>query len=296
MTLPRQFLPNTTYFITRRTTQREFWLKPTALTKQIFLYCIAVAAQKTGVKIHCATVLSNHYHAIVSDPHMKIAEFYGWVHEYVAKAINCSRGRWENMWSTEKTSAIPLVTPEDVLDKTAYVLCNPVSAHLIARAKNWKGVWLYRQSHCQTVSRPKVYFSNDGTMPEKVQLEICRPESHQNMTRDAYEKMVAEEVERREQDIALEMQKSGMSFMGMDAVLLQSYSDKPRSTEQKRVMNPRFAGIDKEVRKNVIKRYKQFLAYYREALSEWKNGNRDVVFPPGTYALRILSNVNVAPG
>ena len=109
---------------------------------------------------------------------MKVAEFYGWVHEYVAKAINCSRGRWENMWSTEKTSAIPLVTSEDVLDKTAYCLCNPVRAHLIAKAKNWKGVWLYRQSHSLTVSRPKVYFSDDGTMPEKVVLEISRPESH----------------------------------------------------------------------------------------------------------------------
>ena len=116
------------------------------------------------------------------------------------------------------------------------------------------------------------------------------------MSHDNYEKMIAEEVERREQDISLEMQESGKSFMGMDAVLLQSYSDKPRSIEKKRVMNPRFAAIDKEVRKNVIKRYKQFLAYYWEALGEWKNVNRDALFPPGTYALRILSNVNVAPG
>ncbi|MBN2530996.1 MAG: hypothetical protein JXR76_31710 [Deltaproteobacteria bacterium] len=38
------------YFITRRTIQRKFWLKPTKQTTQIFLYCIAMAAQKTGVR------------------------------------------------------------------------------------------------------------------------------------------------------------------------------------------------------------------------------------------------------
>ena len=296
MTLPRQFLPNTTYFITRRTTQREFWLKPTRQSTQIFLYCLAVAAEKTGVQLHCATVMSNHWHAIVTDPQMKVAEFYGWVHEYVAKAVNCSLGRWENLWSTDKTSVIPLQSEEDILDKIAYTLCNPVSAYLIAKAQNWKGVWLYRQGHSRTIQRPEVYFRSNGDLPEVAELKIHQPPSHENMRAQAYEKRVAAEVAQREQIIACEMQEAGQSFMGMDAVLRQAHSDKPKIFEPRRKLNPKFSAIDKWLRIDVIKRYKRFVSDYIQARDAFKAGNRDVFFPFGTYALRIHLGVNVAPG
>jgi putative transposase len=295
MTKPRQFLPNSTYFITRRATQREFWLKPTPQTTQIFLYCIAMAAQKTGVRLNAACVMSNHWHAIVSDPHTRVAEFYAWVHKYVAKAVNCSRGRWENLWSSEKTGVIRLETPEDVLDKTVYTLCNPVSAKLIARAENWKGVWLYRQSHSQIVKRPEVYFKEEGTMPETVALTIHQATDFENMSIDAYEKQIAEKIASEESNIADEMIAANKKFMGIDAVLRQPHRDRPKSLEIRRGVNPRFAAKDKEVRIHSIKRYEQFVSQYCESLKAWRQGNREVIFPAGTYAMRIHASVNVAP-
>ena len=296
MTLPRQFLPNTTYFITRRTTQREFLLKPTKQTTQIFLYCLAIAAEKTGVRLHCVTVMSNHWHAILTDPHMKVSEFYGWVHKYTAKAINSSLGRRENLWSSEKTCAIPLESPEDVLDKTAYTLCNPVSAYLIAKGKKWTGVWLYRQNHSRKIQRPDVYFQSDGDMPEVAELKIYKPPSHENLSENSYEELVAAELALREQTIAREMQEVGKSFAGMDAVLRQAHIDKPKSFNPKRNLNPKFSAIDKWLRISAIARYKQFVADYRDAREKFKTGHREVFFPFGTYALRIHLGVNVAPG
>ncbi len=108
MTEPRRFLPKTTYFITRRCTQRLFLLKSTSLNSRIFLYCLAVAAQKTGVTIHAVCVISNRYYAIVSDPDTRIAEFYTWLHKDVSKAANASFERFENQWASEKTSFIAL--------------------------------------------------------------------------------------------------------------------------------------------------------------------------------------------
>ena len=134
MTLPRQFLKGKTYFVTRRCTHRKFFLKPTKRTTQIFLYCLAVAAKRTGVKIHTVIVMSNHYHVIFTDQETKAPEFYGWVHKYVAKAINASLGRWENMWSSEKPSVVTLPDESDVLDKIVYVLSNPVKARLVAKS------------------------------------------------------------------------------------------------------------------------------------------------------------------
>ena len=296
MTKPRQFLPDSTYFITRRTTRREFWLKPTKQTTRIFLYCIAMAAQKTGIKLHAACVMSTHWHAIVSDSDTHVAQFYAWVHKYVAKAVNCARGRKENLWSSEKVSVIPLESPEDVLDKTVYTLCNPVSAHLVARGENWSGVWLYRQSHSQIVKRPDVYFADEGTMPEEVVLTIHQPCSHANMSAAAYETLIAETIAHEENQIGETMKKTGQKFMGMDTVLQQSHGDRPGTQEVRRGMNPRFAAKDKALRISAIRRYKQFVSDYSKALKAWRNGNRGVEFPPGTYAMRIYAGVTVSPG
>jgi putative transposase len=296
MTKPRQFLPNSTYFITRRAIQREFWLKPTPQTTQIFLYCIAVAAQKTGIRLHTACVMTNHWHAVVSDSGTKVAEFYEWVHKYVAKAVNCARGREENMWASGKASVIRLEAPEDVLDKTVYTLCNPVSAGLIARAETWKGVWLYRQSHSQVVKRPTVYFKEDGTMPKTVTLTIHPAPIQENISIDVYEKRIAGQIAHEENKIADEMSATNKRFMGMSAVMRQSHGDRPKSLEIRRGMNPRFAAKDKELRIRIIERYEQFVFHYRQALKAWRAGNREVAFPPGTYAMRIHASVNVAPG
>ena len=47
---------------------------------------------------------------------------------------------------------------------------------------------------------------------------------------------------------------------------------------------------------DAIKRYKDFVARCFEALNEWKKGNRDIAFPPGTYAMRVQLGVKVSPG
>ena len=296
MTLPRQFLPNSTYFITRRATQREFWLKPTRQTTQIFLYCIAVAAQKTGIRVHAACVMSNHWHAIVSDSSTNVAQFYTWVHKYVAKAVNCAMGRGENLWAAGKVNVIALESSEDVLDKIVYTLCNPVSTHLIAKAEKWPGVWLYRRSHSCIVKRPDVYFQKDGTMPETAELIIHQAPGHENLPIHTYEKLIADEISKEEHNIANDMSTAKKTFMGMDAVLRQSHREKPQTIEPRRGMNPRFAARNKELRISAVERYKQFVANYWDALKEWKRGNREVVFPAGTYAMRLHARVNVASG
>jgi hypothetical protein len=61
MSLPRQILPGSTYLVTRRCTQRQFLLRPSKLTNQIILYCLALAVARTGILLHAFVALSNHY-------------------------------------------------------------------------------------------------------------------------------------------------------------------------------------------------------------------------------------------
>ena len=93
MSLPREILPNSTYLVTRRCTQRQFLLKPCTVINQIFLYCLALALARTGVVVHAFVVLSNHYHAVVTDPEGKLPEFLAYFHRLVATCVNATLGR-----------------------------------------------------------------------------------------------------------------------------------------------------------------------------------------------------------
>ena len=62
VTPPRRVLPGTSYLVTRRCSERRFFLRPSKLTNEILLYVLAVAAQRYGVLVHAFCVLSNHLH------------------------------------------------------------------------------------------------------------------------------------------------------------------------------------------------------------------------------------------
>ena len=64
MSAPRQVLQGTTYFVTRRTSQRMFLLRPSPTVNQTCLFLMAAAAQRHGVRIHAYCFLSNHCYGV----------------------------------------------------------------------------------------------------------------------------------------------------------------------------------------------------------------------------------------
>src|SRR5438477_220203 len=51
MSLPRLIVPGRIYMITRRCSERRFFLRPDPETNNAFVYCLALAAQTYGVKV-----------------------------------------------------------------------------------------------------------------------------------------------------------------------------------------------------------------------------------------------------
>jgi hypothetical protein len=54
---------------------------------------------------------------------------------------------------------------------------------------------------------------------------------------------------------------------------------------------PRFAAAAPEVRDALLARWKAFQQAYRDAWERWRKGSRRVVFPEGTYQLRVEHGV-----
>ena len=294
MSLPRHILAGTTYLVTRRCTQRQFLLRPSRVTNEIVLYCLAVAAERSGVRVHAVCVLSNHWHAVLTDPDARLPAFMAMVDKPVAKAVNASLGRWENLFSAEPYSAVRLVTADDVLAKIVYVLANPVAAGLVRRARKWPGILAGPDAIGRPLRapRPDVFFRKDGTMPRLASLALVRPPSFDNDR--AFARAVADALDAQELALIRQAAQGGRDFLGEKAVRRQRVTDTPASREPRRARNPRLAARDKWRRLEAIQRLRAFVRAYREALERWRAGLR-AVFPAGTYGLRVHAGVPCAP-
>ncbi len=298
MTAPRQIIPGSVYMVTRRCTQRQFLLRPSALVNQVFLYCLAYAAMGFGVEVVAFVVLSNHYHAIVVDTEGRLPEFMACLNRLVGKCINASLGRFESLWSSEPYSAVQLETEEDIWDKLLYVLANPTAAGLVPTLSQWPGAHSDPRGYGSApivVERPGVYFRDDGLMPEKVKLELAVPTAFGDLNPRQFGTRLAKSLEARQAEHVAEFEAKSRSFLGREPVLAQSPYDKPKGPADHMNLNPRVACRDKWRRIEALGRLKEFLEAYREAWVAFKEGVKDVVFPAGTYWMCRHAGCQTAP-
>lgn len=293
-TAPRRILPGSTYLVTRRCSERRFFLRPCEVTNAIFLYLLAVAARRYGILVHAWCVLSNHYHLVVTDPGARLPDFHRYLDGLVARAVNCSLGRWESFWDPDSYSAVRLETPEAILEKIVYTLANPVAAGLVAHGKEWPGLWSdpALTGTVIEVKRPEIFFRKKGSMPASATLKLTPPPA---FARDAgYVERVRARLGEAEATAAAELRKARRFFLGAKAVLKQKPFSRPAPGEPRRELNPRVACPAKWKRIEALQRLTEFGRAYRDALAAWRAGARDVVFPAGTWLMRVLHGVPCA--
>ncbi|MBK7077861.1 MAG: hypothetical protein IPH44_36915 [Myxococcales bacterium] len=294
VSVAREILPGRFYLLTRACTQRGFLLKPGRRMNQVFLYCLAEAAQAFGIDVILPTTMSNHHHIVLYDRHGRIVEFYARLHQLVAKAGNALRKRWENFWSSDPPCLVQLLDRADVLAKLVYTAINPVKDGLVERVHQWPGVSglqaLLKRKPIR-VKRPPVFFDPDGEMPKEVTLTLTVPPELERG--DELRDELAALVTAAEEHYARVRRKTGARVLGRRAVLAQDWRDRPRAREPRRRLRPRVAARDVWRRVEALRRNHAFLAAYRAARQLWL-AKRPVAFPPGTYWLRRFANVPIA--
>jgi REP element-mobilizing transposase RayT len=292
MTAPRQVLPETTWLITRRCFDRMFLLRPSPLVSAVFEYVLAAKAKEYGIRLHAYCVLSNHWHCVLTDPSGRLPEFQRDLGSTVARALNAALGRWESFWAPGSYSAVALQTSEDVLDKMAYVLANPVMAGLVRRGTEWPGLWSPPErigAGPREVKRPAHYFRENGHTPRSARLELIPPAGFGSV--DEFRARLVDALTEREGQAARKLEEARRSFMGARKVLAQKPFARPATEEARRGLKPRVASRDKWKRMEAIARLKTFQAEYRVAWRAFKEGARATLFPEGTYGLRVTFGV-----
>jgi REP element-mobilizing transposase RayT len=276
VTKPRCVVPNTIYLLTRRCSERRFFLLPEPAVTLVFEYLLGLLSKQYEIQIHAYVVMSNHYHLVVTDTVGRLPDFQRDLNSLLARAINRHWKRREAFWDRESYSGVKLLEDQDVVLKMAYTLANPVKARLVNRANEWDGATSAKMvfGRAQRIQRPDKFFRK--SMPKMVELVLTRPAGFEGLSDAEVLELVRADVARRE----AEHRK-----LGKAARRKQEWWECPESLDPRCQLKPTVAGRNKWARIEALRRSKEWLTTYYDALRRFVGGERDVEFPRGTWQM-----------
>jgi REP element-mobilizing transposase RayT len=297
MSLPRNILPGATYLLTRRVLRRHFLLRPDAVLNNLILYALAVSAQRFGIQVHALCAMSTHLHLVVTDVRGVLPRFLGFLHRIVALGTKVLRA-WEGpVWDHEPTSVVRLMTRAAVVEEIAYTLANPVAAGLVRHANEWPGAKVLVDDLGGGVLRavrPDLYLDpKNPAWPPDVTLEVSLPPGLGAGEAEEFRREVAAEL--AQEEARAHAKQAGVGVLGAERASTVSPHERATSVEPLRALNPTFAvgRGGKEAWLGAAAAVRAYRAAYRGAFTEWCKGVRDVLFPEGTWWMRVCHAAGV---
>lgn len=303
MTRRRIIEPGTTWALSRRTTQRYFLLNPDQgrELEQCYWYCLGLAAQRFGVVVHAACLMSTHSHEVVTDVRGVLPRFLQEFHRLLALTTKALRGWPGEVFDKRSTGQHALLTTEAMLEALGYLIANPVEAGAVRYAKDWPGAHTLPHdigARVLRVKRPPHYFDPENAKwPQLVELRLQMPTALEiDYGIDLAQRRIAERVKAREHGAWQECKRTGVAFVGARRVVRQAHTKRARSYEAFRKLNPQFAATgDKSVATEAVRKLRAFNAQYDRALAAWTAGKRTVCFPVGTWWMRVCHGARCGP-
>lgn len=292
---PHRYLPDECYHLTRRCRDGSFWINPSPKVNQALLYILFRCVNRYRMELHLFTYMPNHYHLIITDPHGELGNFLTALNSLSTKCLNDLFRREGYLWEPGACDKPYLAEPVDFRDAMAYVILNPVRAGLVERPQDWPGLNSGLEDldgRLLTATIPSWYF-NPAKNPEQESVRLSIPKK---LLEDSSAGEVLEElrelVEEEKRLIHQGMRARNKKFLGARNILRRPREDRPRNASIKNRFRLSFICQNPERRKIEIEELRQFWKEYREAFEAFRKGDRDVVFPPGTFKMRRDAGVN----
>ncbi|MBA4380792.1 MAG: hypothetical protein C0393_09015 [Anaerolinea sp.] len=290
----------TSYLVTRNTSERRYFLRPSQELCEAILYCIADAQAQHPVAIHAFCAMSNHLHIVFTDLDGTAPLFVQAMNQNIARYVNCTLHRYGAMWEGgARPNYCVLPQGGDVMDKVVYTITNPVKAGLVDRHQHWPGA-LSTSSQISKgrilTKRPKKFFAKT-TAPELLTRElILSPVPGEGvLSQEDYGKVVSERVAAEEMRIGKEREANGLRWFGRKNCLSLDPYDAPVKPWKPYSLRPTVSSKNDEAKRYRIQRQKRFGDLYKTAKKEFREGKREVAFPEGTFFMRVYWAVAVEP-
>ncbi len=133
------------------------------------------------------------------------------------------------------------------------------------------------------------------TLPQEVTITISRPPGYEHLSLEEVRAHFRKLLDERVALIHAERQAEGRTrFMGVDAVLAQNPLASVGDTFPTFSRNPRIACRDTARRIALLDELVRWRGLYRAALERWREGERGVEFPHGSYWLPFFHGAETA--
>jgi putative transposase len=305
MTHPRHIVPGRVCFVTAQAVRRMFLFLPRRDVVLVFEYLLAVAAREFGVHVHEVLCMSNHFHVLLTDVLGQLPDFMHYFDSLLARSLNACRGTSGTVF--EKEYGLVVETDEDkIIEHAVYTLANPCADHLVRRSRQWPGFSTRHLEYGQTVTikRPKVGLWKEDPMPKKrsspqrpakssrlpdeIEFKLVRPPVCMELQDAQLREVIRQRLDERELHLIEARCRAGKDVLGIRRVLSREWHDSPREPEELFATKPRAAGSRWA---EELQRIREFVLAHARARARFLAGNRDVVWPAGTWLMRVRHGV-----
>jgi hypothetical protein len=281
--------------VTSRTVQGRFLLKPSPGMREIFVGILARAAALYEVEVHAFVCLSNHWHGLVTPKDAReLAGFCCYVNTNLSKEAGRLH-RWRGPLLQRRYQAIPVSTEEEAqVGRLRYLLAHGCKEGLVAKLADWPGAHcaqaLSTDKHCTGVwfDRHRQWLARvrgEDTPPDDFvsqhQLTLAPLPCWRHLPAADVQQRVADIIAAIESDAAERHRNEGGRPLGRAGILRQNPHDHPPKSD--RSPAPLVHAASKRARRELRIVYHLFVAAFRKAAEQLKNGCRDVVFPNGCF-------------
>lgn len=284
MTRPVEVYEGDSLLLTRKVTEDRFYLKPTPETADLVGFMAVYWAQRYGISLPAISLLSNHLHQTADDPKGIYPRFLQMFHHWIARVMNMRLGRTgHHFFGPGPPGKTRLLTPEATERKTTYVAANPTLHGIVRHSLEWAGsLWAPDQAGLRKVFRRPPELAQSRVFPPEVELIVPAPATDSNLTATEVRSKYRRLRNAAEAQKARELRRESKRFIGRHRAMKISVRYQP--DEPKRGdLNPLFASKDAAALRAAVLTRQSFLKRHRNRLEASRRGERDIVWPPGTY-------------
>ncbi len=293
MTKPRRHIAGQVAMLTRRCSERRYFLRPDDYINQVMKFEVGKAANKHGQQLYAAMTMSNHLHVGVGDTTGDRSKFMQDSMSGVARSRNRDLSRKGHFWESGSYNDTVLLDRDAIERKLLYIWLNPVRAGLVERAEDWPGFKILPKDWGKTmrVEKPERFYGR--RTPDEVEFTPQPPPEFDDMeleeVREHFQKLLRE----AEDEIIERRQNAKIPFCGPTIVRAKDPMESPIEPEPLRSSVPRFATKDAGLRAAARDIYRTFCDRYESCRERWINNRgkptkkrKRVTFPAGTVQLR----------
>lgn len=287
--------PGRYFFLSNRTENGAFLLRPDDECCRIIRGCLARECLSNDVDLVAYAFLSNHFHIVARFPRCNRGAFMRDFQGELAGRLNRYRDHNESVFPVPYHSEA-ILDDEVLLDKIAYTAANPVHHGLVADPDNWPGAssiaghrqdsplvgrWLDHNEWHNLQRRQETPPRREAMVEYTHPLHI--PQTLSGASRAERRETMLEHIERTRKRFVREAGLDGRHRRTRTARFKRvDWREREPIDESWWDIRRVCAGSDADAVAGYLEKRRRIDEKYRRAAEVWKQGG-EPAFPPGTY-------------